>query len=727
MNPDLSALSVDKLVKLGGLKERCSAPLRCVAHGLNLPCELCELEERQGAVCTACGQSFPGSPPDSTHRPCASVAQFHARGVIAFADEARRALEKTAPHREAPAVKPHRVANKSHTPKVEPSRRPVPEPIKIDKGDAELRAKEHDLAEKARGARLARQAILASLVAALVGLKLIHDLPLTTSVIEYLGTPGGYVQLYLGFGLLFWYVAARPLFGHLPAHRALRWWAPAVWALVALPWPGIAGLVAWLMFQQLFSLGWGLLFWLAAAPGIWMFAYYAMAYVAVGLTMRKPWPPLIGTAFMPEYPWVWMAFTVLLNLMIFYGGSHSAPGDTQASAVSQPPPSPAAHLATAPQITTPAIPRLPVSPPAAQTPAGNSPRSDPAVADDQRAYSSALDWDPPTSTIHHPSGSPAGGLPVGTPREEEDASGYTPATQITKITPDHPTHSHFDLPTKPPLEKNQEGLSSYPQGSAPGRPSGQGDESVSNPWIQPKLYALVSGVSDYDDNALDLKFAAKDAKDFGAALQRQAGGLYREVIVRTLENPTSEELLDGLDWLRQEVTSMDIAIVYLSGHGVNDPDGDYYYLTRDASPERLRRTAVPYFEIKSCLYALPGKVLVFVDTGHSESILGEQRGVANINGLINDLTSAENGLVVFASTTGKQYPLENDQWGNGAFAKALVEGLNGAADYTQDGKITLNKLDLYLSERVKSLTGNKQTPMIIKPQSIRDFQIAVVR
>ncbi len=667
MNPDLTAFSVDKLVRLGGLKERCSAPLRCVPHGLNLPCELCELEEQQGAVCTACGQLFQEPPPDSTNRPCASVAQFHARGVIAFADEARHALDKTAPHREAAPVKRHREAAKRRAPTVEPTLHPVPEPIKVDKGDAELRAKERAVAEEARGAQMARLAVLASLIAALAGLKLIHDSPLTASLIEFLATPGGYVQLYMGFSMLFWYAAARPLLGHHTAHQALRWWAPAVWALVALPWPGIAGLVAWLMFQQLFSLGWGLLFWLAAAPGIWMFAYYAMAYVAVGLTMRKPWPPLIGTAFMPEYPWVWMAFTVLLNLMIFYGASHSAPGDTQASAVSQPPPSPAAHLATAPQITTPATPQPPVSPPAAKTPADKPSRSDPTVVDDQRAYSSALDWDPPTIAVHPPSGRP------------------------------------------------------------PASPSGQGNASVSDPLIQPKLYALVSGVSDYDDNDLDLKFAAKDAKDFGAALQRQSGGLYREVIVRTLENPTIEELLDGLDWLRHEVTSRDTAVVYLSGHGVIDPDGDYFYLTRDSNPERLRRTAVPYFEIKNCLYALPSKVLVFIDTSHSENILGAQRGVANINGLINDLTSAENGLVVFTSSTGKQYSLENDEWGNGAFAKALVEGLDGAADYTKDGKITLNKLDLYLSERVKSLTGNKQTPMTIKPQSIRDFQIAVVR
>jgi len=243
--------------------------------------------------------------------------------------------------------------------------------------------------------------------------------------------------------------------------------------------------------------------------------------------------------------------------------------------------------------------------------------------------------------------------------------------------------------------------------------------------IQPKLYALLAGVSDYDDNSLDLKFAAKDARDFGAALQRQSGGLYREVVVRTLENPTSEELLDGLDWLRREVTARDIAVVFISGHGVNDPDGDYYYLTRDANVERLRRTAVPYFEVKKTLSALPSKVLAFVDTCHSGNIMGARRDVANITGVINDLTSAENGVVVFASSTGKQYSLENDEWGNGAFTKALVEGVDGAANYTKDGRITINQLDLYLSERVKTLTGNKQTPTTTKPLTITDFPIAL--
>ena len=59
------------------------------------------------------------------------------------------------------------------------------------------------------------------------------------------------------------------------------------------------------------------------------------------------------------------------------------------------------------------------------------------------------------------------------------------------------------------------------------------------------------------------------------------------------------------------------------------------------------------------------------------------------------------------------------------FTKALVEGFTGRADYRGTGRITVNMLDLYLSERVKELTGGRQTPTTAKPNTIQDFPIAV--
>ena len=46
--------------------------------------------------------------------------------------------------------------------------------------------------------------------------------------------------------------------------------------------------------------------------------------------------------------------------------------------------------------------------------------------------------------------------------------------------------------------------------------------------------------------------------------------------------------------------------------------------------------------------------------------------------LANELASAERGVVVFTSSTGRQFSLERPEWSNGAFTKALVESFRGA-------------------------------------------------
>ncbi|MCP4579448.1 MAG: hypothetical protein GY846_24515, partial [Deltaproteobacteria bacterium] len=244
--------------------------------------------------------------------------------------------------------------------------------------------------------------------------------------------------------------------------------------------------------------------------------------------------------------------------------------------------------------------------------------------------------------------------------------------------------------------------------------------------IKPKLYVLSIGVSDYQDKTLTLKYAAKDARDFANVMKRQKGNLYRDVVVNLLadENATRGDILDGLDWILKETTQKDIAMVFLAGHGVNDDYGDYYYLAQNTKLNKLRRSGVPYGDIKSTVSNIAGKALFFIDTCHSGNVLGGRRGVSDTTGIINELSAAENGVIVFASSTGRQYSLEDDTWGNGAFTKALVEGFSGQAAY-RGSKITVNMLDLYISERVKELTGGRQTPTTAKPKTIPDFPVAM--
>lgn len=264
--------------------------------------------------------------------------------------------------------------------------------------------------------------------------------------------------------------------------------------------------------------------------------------------------------------------------------------------------------------------------------------------------------------------------------------------------------------------------------SEPGRVrlkwSGQAPEEF---VAKPKLYALVVGVSAYADEKLRLKYSAKDARDFAATLERLKGGLYRDVTVKVLtdEKAVKDEVLDGLDWLRKQATSRDVAMVFLSGHGVNDADGSYYYLPANVNVEKLMRTAVRFSDIRETVASIAGKALFFVDTCHAGNVIGGRRAVEDVTRLINELASAENGAVVFASSTGRQYSLENDEWQNGAFTKALIEGLSGKADDKGRGKITVSMLEFWLSERVKELTGGKQTPTTTKPQTVPDFPLAI--
>jgi len=248
--------------------------------------------------------------------------------------------------------------------------------------------------------------------------------------------------------------------------------------------------------------------------------------------------------------------------------------------------------------------------------------------------------------------------------------------------------------------------------------------------MRPRLYALVVGVAKYQSARVPaLDFPAKDATDFARALRTQAGQLYRAVDVRLLtdEKATRESIIDGMDWLRREVTANDIAVVFFAGHGVNDSISQYYFLPNNSDVTRLRSTAISNADIVETLQSLPSKVLAFLDTCHSGNVLGtgKKRALGDINRLVNELTSAENGVVVFASSTGQETSQESPDWNNGAFTKALVEGLSGRGDFNRDGVISLNELNLWVADRVKDLSAGEQHANMIRPDSIRDFPFSL--
>ncbi len=247
------------------------------------------------------------------------------------------------------------------------------------------------------------------------------------------------------------------------------------------------------------------------------------------------------------------------------------------------------------------------------------------------------------------------------------------------------------------------------------------------PRLEGDLYVLAVGVSDYARAEYRLNLAAKDALDFADAMRVQEGRLYRKVHVRTLTNAeaTRSAIAREFEWLRTSVGAADVAMLFVAGHGLNDKTGQYFFLPFDGQHERLVSTALPQTAIVSTLSKIRGKTLFFVDTCYAGNTLGaltQQR--RQTEKMMNDLSASENGVVVFASSTGSEESEEKREWGNGAFTKALIEGLAGKADFTRAGRITFAALNLFVSEEVRRITDGRQRPVFISPRGIPDFPLA---
>jgi uncharacterized caspase-like protein len=244
---------------------------------------------------------------------------------------------------------------------------------------------------------------------------------------------------------------------------------------------------------------------------------------------------------------------------------------------------------------------------------------------------------------------------------------------------------------------------------------------------RPTLYLLSVGVSRYRNGALSLGLAAKDARDFAAAFQRQDGRYYKRVEARVLTDAdaTRAAVHDGLRWLQRATSPDDIGMLFLAGHGVNDAADAYHFLPADVDVERLGASSVSETELRQTLATMKGRTIFFVDTCFSGKSVGKLTS-RELTRMANGLASAELGVIVFSGSAPRQESLEDPAWGNGAFTKALIEGLAGEADFRREGVVTHKGLDYFVAHEVRTLTEGRQTPVTAVPNGVPDFPLAAV-
>ena len=106
---------------------------------------------------------------------------------------------------------------------------------------------------------------------------------------------------------------------------------------------------------------------------------------------------------------------------------------------------------------------------------------------------------------------------------------------------------------------------------------------------------------------------------------------------------------------QEALAALDSAFARLEADGVDDAAGRYFFLPHDGDPANLEETALAYSEIKQALTSLSARSLLFIDTCRAGGVWGRPgEPSTDVVRVVKDLSSPENGGIVFASSTHAQ-------------------------------------------------------------------------
>ena len=261
-------------------------------------------------------------------------------------------------------------------------------------------------------------------------------------------------------------------------------------------------------------------------------------------------------------------------------------------------------------------------------------------------------------------------------------------------------------------------------------------------------WAIVVGISKYQDESLNLKYADRDAEAlYELLLTPSGGGFEKDHIVKLVnEEATTANITRALRSFLKRPAKEDIVLIYFACHGAPDDErsGIVYLLTHDVNRKDISGTALPMREIDLSLteYLLAERVIILADTCHSGAIGGGigKRDITDNVGTINkglqkvvdtylqEAGKSSGGIALLTSGEAKEFSLEHEKWGggHGVFTYYLLEGMKGLADRNpKNGVVTVGELFNYVKENVERATEGKQHPCIGTNSYDRNLPVAI--
>ncbi|GAK50363.1 polysaccharide deacetylase [Candidatus Moduliflexus flocculans] len=235
--------------------------------------------------------------------------------------------------------------------------------------------------------------------------------------------------------------------------------------------------------------------------------------------------------------------------------------------------------------------------------------------------------------------------------------------------------------------------------------------------ISGQRYAVIIGISVYQDERLNLRYTVNDAQGlFDVLTDPMYGAIPKENVQLLLsEQATTANIKKALNGLRRKSTPDDTVIIYYSGHGAQEED-QTYWVTYDADIDDLLSTALNSNDIRDMLDRISSKQLItFLDSCYSAATVKRTHQSRSVPTEVPWEKFTGEGRVMISASNGKELSLELDEYRHGVFTYYLLEGLKGKADLNQDGYVEVEEIWDFVKRQVQDKAraeGNKQTPML---------------
>lgn len=244
-------------------------------------------------------------------------------------------------------------------------------------------------------------------------------------------------------------------------------------------------------------------------------------------------------------------------------------------------------------------------------------------------------------------------------------------------------------------------------------------------------FALVIANTEYQDASFaKLTAPVKDAEEFAQVLSDAELAAFDnvQVLINEGEGKTRRFIARFFAERKRD----DLLLLYFSGHGVRNEQGQLFLAANDTEINILEASGIPAeFVTNSMNNSRSQRQLLILDCCNSGAFAHGSKSASGVGKSMGIATAFEGsgfGRVVLTATDATQYAWEGDKViGNtqkSVFTHFLIEGLKGDADRNSDGRIDIDELYDYAYEQVVSTPNAKTDTWQMVIQATRRYYLA---